>query len=205
MESTHPVWLEKLPDFAQAQGLALWQRYRFRLDMPRKRATKLGDYRFERATGRHRLTVNADQRPLAFLITFLHEIAHLLVHEHGPREQAPHGTAWKQVFRDLMAPYVEDGHFPEPLGQALERHLENPKASAGADARLAMALEAVEPSGKAGIPLAELGLGAVFTYRKVQYKKLEVRRTRALCERTKDGKKYLVPLIVPVEPQGTTA
>ena len=48
---------------------------KFRVAKPRK--TKLGDFRANR-DGLHQITVNGDLNPYSFLITTIHEFAHLV-------------------------------------------------------------------------------------------------------------------------------
>jgi len=49
------------------------------LKITRGRRTKLGDYRPPVRHSNHRISINHDLNPYAFLITFIHEFAHLLV------------------------------------------------------------------------------------------------------------------------------
>lgn len=59
----------------------LLYRYGFRLKITRSRKTKLGDYRFLSVQKKHVITVNHDLNPFQFLITYIHEVAHLVTFE----------------------------------------------------------------------------------------------------------------------------
>ena len=62
------------------------------------RSTKLGDFKADSRTGKMELTVNGNLNPFAFLVTLMHELAHLITHiEHGWNVK-PHGTEWKSAF-----------------------------------------------------------------------------------------------------------
>src|SRR5690606_9575799 len=90
--------------------------YKIRLKISRRRSTKLGDYRPPQNGHMHRISVNGDLNPYAFLVTLVHEFAHLVTwNRHGPRVRA-HGKEWKGVFRQMMQPFLDAGIFPGKLG-----------------------------------------------------------------------------------------
>ncbi len=88
--------------------------------------------------------------------------------------------------------------FPEGILRPLARHMKNPKASAAADIRLVNALRKYDET-PAGLTLAQLSLNEEFSFRNRDFRKLEVKRTRALCLDLKNQKRYLIPLLVEVE------
>ncbi|HZH96128.1 MAG TPA: hypothetical protein VEY06_09600, partial [Flavisolibacter sp.] len=55
--------------------------YRVHLTVARERKSILGDYRHRHGTRTHRISVNGNLNPYAFLVTLLHELAHLLTFE----------------------------------------------------------------------------------------------------------------------------
>src|SRR5690606_14146465 len=106
----------------------------------RKRKSKLGDYRAPYKGQGHRISVNGDLNPFAFLITTVHEFAHLFTwQEHGTTVK-PHGPAWKSNFRALMTPFFEANIFPEDIRLAIEAYLKNPAASSCGDIYLSRVL-----------------------------------------------------------------
>ena len=77
------------------------------------RKSKLGDYRTPFGGKGHRISVNGSLNKYAFLITFLHEIAHLLTFEEFKNRVNPHGKEWKRNFQKLVKPYLANRGFPE--------------------------------------------------------------------------------------------
>ena len=59
------------------------------LKITRSRRTKLGDYRPPINHPNHRISVNHNLNPYSFLITFIHELAHLMVFEQFGNKAAP--------------------------------------------------------------------------------------------------------------------
>lgn len=122
---------------------SIWERIendnvRFRISKPRK--SKLGDYRPPHSGNGHRISVNADLNPYAFLITVLHEFAHLETWKQYKNSRKPHGKEWKTDFKDLLLPYLNQEVFPETIELALQQYLINPSASSCVDASLMRAL-----------------------------------------------------------------
>lgn len=76
--------------------------------------------------------------------------------------------------------------------------MKNPKASAGADPILMNALRQFDSTEKKPT-LAQLPLESEFEFRKRRFRKLEVKRTRALCLDLKNQKRYLIPLVVEID------
>lgn len=73
------------------------------------RITRRGDYLFKKAVRRHRITINWDLSRHNFLITFLHEYAHLIAVEKYGSSIAPHGKEWKKEFRTLAGSFILSG------------------------------------------------------------------------------------------------
>lgn len=188
---------DRVPETALDYSVDLYRQAPFHFRISRKRNSKLGDYRFDPKTKSHTVTVNEDLNPFQFLITYVHEVAHRRVHESN-RRLKPHGPHWKKEFRQLMLPLLRPEVFPENILRALARHMKNPKASAGADPILMNALRQFDTTEKKPT-LAQLPLESEFEFRKRRFRKLEVKRTRALCLDLKNQKRYLIPLMVEVD------
>src|SRR5215204_6926988 len=76
--------------------------YQVHLTVARERKSILGDYRHRTHAKNHRISVNGNLNPYSFLITLLHELAHLLTFEkYGNRVQS-HGREWKVFFGQLL-------------------------------------------------------------------------------------------------------
>src|SRR5690348_17091604 len=91
----------------------LWRQYRFHFVLRNGRITKIGDFTY-RACHTPRITVNRDLNPYLFLVTYIHEVAHLQVHHQFRRAEA-HGEEWKNSFRDLLLPLMTLEIFPESI------------------------------------------------------------------------------------------
>src|SRR5690606_22369841 len=110
--------------------------YKVQLTITRERKTVLGDYRNSIAGKNHRISVNGNLNPFAFLITLLHELAHLFTYERfGHRVQA-HGAEWKSEFSKLLARFLLKKIFPADIQKTLLKTLQNPAASSCADTAL---------------------------------------------------------------------
>ena len=189
---------KKVPPAALDYCVGLWEQQPFHFKLRRKRVTKLGDYRYDPQDKSHTITVNHDLNQYQFLITYVHEVAHRVVHRPLSR-QKPHGPHWKSKFRDLMLPLLNTAVFPEDVLRALARHMRNPKASTAGDPVLVSLLAQYDPKGSSMPTLAEVGLGVEFIFRKRAFKKLEKKRTRALCLDLSNQKKYLIPELAEVK------
>ena len=117
--------------------IARWIDY-FKCDfkISRRRSTKFGDYRHPFRGEGHRISVNYDLNPFAFLITTVHEFAHLHTWNEYQRRVKPHGTEWKSNFRKMMRPFMELNIFPDEIRYAINAYLENPAASSCTDLNL---------------------------------------------------------------------
>ena len=129
-----------LPEHALDPVFELVKLYGVHLKIVNERVTRHGDYRRD-ASGYHQITVNANLNKYRFLITLIHEIAHLAAFEKYGRSIKPHGEEWKGTFRVLMVPFIRPEIFPNQLLPLLARHFRNPKASSDTDATLALALK----------------------------------------------------------------
>lgn len=160
--------------------------------------SKLGDYRYEPGRKRHTITVNHDLNPYAFLLTYIHEVAHMDVQLKYGRKVRPHGLEWKRSFQQLMLPVLNKEVFPEKLLAVLSRHMQKPKASSASDPVLTQALRDFDQRPKDQFLLADLPLQEVFQFRKRIFRKDSRKRSRALCTELASGRKYLIPEIAEV-------
>jgi SprT protein len=174
--------------------------HKVHLTVTRRRETILGDYRHAINEKTHRISVNGNLNKYAFLITLLHEMAHLFTHEtYGHRVQA-HGKEWKNEFSKILAQFLLKKVFPADIEKALLRTLQNPSASSCGDERLLRVLHGYDEK-KEGIHLVEqLPEGALFSIKGGRiFKKGEKMRKRYKCMEVKTGKLYLFSGMYEVE------
>lgn len=188
-----------VPDTAQAYCVDLWLQYPFSLKITRGRLSKLGDYRYDMRRKTHRISVNGTLNPYAFLITYIHEVAHLLAFQTHGFQIAPHGREWKLSFQHLMKPMLHPSVFPDSILHPLTLYMRNPKAASGSDQKLSLALQHYnQPDGY--VPLAEIAIAQAFRIRQRVMVKETIKRTRAVCRELESGKRYLVSQAARVEP-----
>lgn len=107
--------------------------YKVHLTITRSRKTVLGDYRHAHLEKTHRISVNGDLNKFAFLITLLHELAHLITFIRYGHKVAPHGIEWKQQFGQLLKQFLDSNLFPTDIRNQLISSINNPAASSCAD------------------------------------------------------------------------
>ncbi|NER10467.1 SprT-like family protein [Muriicola jejuensis] len=179
-----------LPESAVAPCFDLIRTHRVHLKVVNERMTRHGDYRLL-PDGSHQITVNATPNPYRFLITLVHEIAHLIAFETYGRRIKPHGSEWKHTFQSLMLPFLRPEIFPSMLLPLLAKHFRNPKASSSTDSELAIALSKFDPPSDQSI-LMELPLGTVFRLKNGRtFKKGHRRVKRYQCVEIGSGRLYL--------------
>ena len=89
--------------------------YKVHLTIARERKSILGDYRHRTHHHNHRISVNGNLNRFSFLITLLHEIAHLLTFEQYGNRVTAHGREWKNVFGGLLHQFVQHKVFPADI------------------------------------------------------------------------------------------
>lgn len=189
-----------LPPGTDQQVLLLLQQHRVYLTITRERKTLLGDYRHRTHDQQHRISVNGNLNPYAFLITLLHELAHLLTFEQfGNRVQA-HGKEWKRCYALLLESFLSLNLLPSSLCQALEEMLVNPAASSCAEDGLMRVLRQYDSPKQNHFFLEELPAGAQFRIKDGRvFKKEALLRKRFKCKELKTGSYYLFSPVHEVE------
>lgn len=191
---------------AAAPIIAKWIDYfQCEFKIAKGRSTKLGDYRHPYRGAGHKISVNNNLNAYAFLVTTVHEFAHLLTWNDHKGKVKPHGTEWKYNFKRMMAPFLEEDIFPEELRMAIASYLNNPSAASCTDLKLSRALKKYDQLVDVS-RLEELPIHTVFTIKDGrQFKKGEKLRKRYRCVCLSNGNVYLFnPLAeVTLEATGT--
>ena len=183
--------LEKyIPTHAVEPVFGLIKANDIHLKIVNERKTRHGDYR-NMPGGGHQITVNANLNKYRFLITLVHEIAHLIAFENFGRHIKPHGEEWKRTFQKLMLPFIRPEIFPAQLLPLIARHFRNPKASSDTDAHLSVALKQFDEENDKNY-IFEIPHGCIFRiYNGKVFKKGERRIKRYECVEVKTGRVYL--------------
>ena len=177
-----------IPNDAIEQVEGILKDHPIEIKIVNNRITKHGDFK-KFKNGNLQITINNSLNKYQFLLTLIHEIAHLVTFKLYKRVK-PHGIEWKMNFQHLMLPFLQPTIYPEELLPYLANYLKNPKASTGSDVNLTLALKQYdEMSGKSFI--FELPLGSIFTFNNKSFKKGIKRRTRFECVELSSNKNYL--------------
>ncbi|MFS4417701.1 SprT-like domain-containing protein [Maribacter sp. 2307ULW6-5] len=194
------VLAKYLPERAVHPCMGLIRECNVHLKIVNGRVTRHGDYR-RLANGQHQITVNATLNKYRFLITLVHEIAHLIAFEKFGRNIKPHGREWKHTFQHLMLPFIGPDYFPPALLPLLAKHFRNPKASSSTDAALSVALKSYDEQESHKSYVFELPKGSIFRiYNGKRFKKGNKRIKRYECTELGSGKMYLFQPNAEVEP-----
>ena len=180
-----------LPEHAVHPCFELIKANHVHLKIVNERVTRHGDYR-KAENGYHQITVNANLNKYRFIITLIHEIAHLVAFEKYGRDIKPHGEEWKFTFRQLMLPYIRPEIFPHQLLPLLARHFKNPKASSDTDATLSLALKQYDEKESDKNYIFEIPYGSHFRIHNGRvFKKIALRVKRYECIELQTGRMFL--------------
>jgi len=203
MKQEHKIILSKhLPAEAIDMVADSIVRYKIAFRIARPRATKLGDYRAGTREIPHRISINQNLNPYSFLITFVHELSHLIVFEHFGRKVMPHGREWKQTYNALMQPYFEKNIFPDDLKPVLIRSVQHAKATDGSDLELTRMLKSynTQQSDPDEVELTQIADGSYFKIADGRvFQKMHVQRKRYKCTCLASKRLYLFSPIAGVK------
>lgn len=174
--------------------------YKVQLTITRERQSVLGDYRNAHQDKNHRISVNGNLNPYAFLITLLHELAHLFTHELFGHKVQAHGPEWKNEFSKVLAQFLAKKIFPLDIQQTLFKTLQNPAASSCADTALLRVLHKYDKKKDGVILMEALPAGARFSIKGGRiFTKEEKVRKRFKCKEVATGKIYLFSPVYEVQ------
>lgn len=181
-----------LPEGSFEQVLQYIHQYKVHLTVTRARKTVLGDYRHATHGKNHRISINGNLNKYEFLITLLHELAHLLTFEQFSNRVDPHGKEWKRIYSSLLVNFVQLKLFPPDIEAALRASILNPAATANGETDLLLVLRRYNPNPKNGyVALESLAPGTLFQTEGGRiFQKGEKRRKRYMCVEVKTGNFY---------------
>jgi len=166
--------------------------YKVHLTITRERQSILGNYRNKVFDKNHRISVNGNLNKYSFLITLLHELAHLLAHEkYGHRIQA-HGKQWKEEYGKILSEFIPKKNFPPEIEKLLVQSLKNPAATTCTEPHLIRALKKYDVKKEGYFFVEELPAGSLFKVNSgAIFKKGERIRKRFKCMEISTKKIYL--------------
>ena len=188
-----------LPPAAFQDVLNYLHTHKIHLTVTRQRKSILGDYRHRTHVYNHRISINGDLNPFAFLITLLHEIAHLLTFEQFGHKVLAHGLEWKKIYAGLLKKFLDNKIFPADVEREIMLSLKSPAASSCAEDGLIRVLRNYDkPNGTKLVE--ELPLHSYFkTDNGKIFQKGEKQRKRFKCTEVKTGMIFLFSPVYEVE------
>lgn len=181
-----------LPDNTYTPVLAYLNQYKVHLTVTRERKSILGDYRHRTRQDTHRISVNGTLNKYAFLVTLLHELAHLLTFEQFSNRVMAHGKEWKAIYGQLLHQFLEHKVFPDDIASELQQTLRNPAASSCAEEGLLRVLRRYDQRPAEVKLVEELADGTLFRTTDGRiFRKGPRLRKRFKCEEVGTGKQYL--------------
>ncbi|MEZ5034502.1 MAG: SprT-like domain-containing protein [Chitinophagaceae bacterium] len=172
--------------------LAYLKQYKVHLTIARERASVLGDYRHRTIQKNHRISVNGNLNVYAFLLTFLHELAHLICYESHGNKVSSHGKEWKKIYGDILSHFVQQQTFPDDIEREVLQSLRNPAASSCAEENLMRVLRRYDKRNGNHCLVEEIAANALFKTKDGRiFKKGQQLRKRFQCVEIQTGKMYL--------------
>ena len=181
-----------LPDGAFEPVVALINQYKVHLTVTKARKSVLGDYRHAFQGANHKISVNGNLNKYEFLITLLHELAHLLCYEQYRNRVDAHGKEWKNIYGHLLAQFIQQGLFPNDIKKVLSKTLLNPAATANGETKLLLVLRKYNEIKKVGVALvANIAEGILFESLNGKiFRRGKKRRIRIECVEVATGQVY---------------
>lgn len=161
----------------------------------------MGDYRAPVNGGIHRISVNGDLQPYAFLVTLAHELAHLIIWERHRRKVLPHGDEWKEQFRQMLRELLQVEAFGDDISEVV-RHFAFDRISYRMfNMHFERLVHHITPDTAGEMILADLPPEARFVIHNGRgFIKKERVRTRFRCQDLRNGRIYLISPLAKVRP-----
>ena len=176
------------------------QFYKVHLTVAAERKSILGDYRHRTHFTNHRISVNGNLNKFSFLITLLHELAHLLTFEQFGNKVLSHGREWKKIYGKLLEQFVQNKIFPADIEKELLNSLKNPAATSCAEDGLIRVLRKYDDLKSHNRLIEEIPANGIFRCDNGRiFKKGEKVRKRFQCTEIKTGRMYLFSPVYEVE------
>lgn len=189
-----------LPAGTYPAVLQYLRQYKVHLTVARERRSILGDYRHRTTGEHHRISVNGNLNKFSFLITLIHELAHLLTFEEYGNRVMSHGKEWKAIYAQLLAQFLQQQVFPADIHSELLVSLRNPAATTCAEDGLLRVLRKYDERNTKYKLVEELPEGSLFrTTDGRVFRKGKKLRKRFKGVEVSSGKQYLFSPVYEVE------
>jgi len=190
-----------IPSAAAPLILEYLNHYQVHLTITRERKSVLGDYRHATRDQNHRISVNGNLNHWSFLITLIHELAHLVTFmEYSNRVQS-HGKEWKTIYRKMLEEFIRLSIFPADILDALKKNLHDLPASSCADEGLMRVLRRYDENPGELLLVEQIPEGSCFSLEDNRvFRKGKKLRKRYQCVELATGKLYLFSPIYEVRP-----
>lgn len=189
-----------IPEKSAQLVLDYLKQHKVHLTVTRERKSVLGDYRHATTYNAHRISVNGTLNKYSFLITLIHELAHLLTFMQFENRVDPHGKEWKRIYGLLLKDFLTSEVFPIDLLHALNQSLHDLPASSCSDEKLMRVLKKYDLKLNGLVMVEQIGEGRIFDAGKGKmFKKGKKLRTRYQCIEVATGKLYLFSPIYEVK------
>lgn len=194
-KTEHPLQAlnQWLPEGSFEKTAFYLEQYKVHLTITRKRKSVLGDFRNATRFSNHRISVNGNLNKYEFLITLIHELAHLLTYEQYGHRISPHGIEWKKMYGSLLSSYLQHDIFPGDIKTELLQSLQKPGASSCSETDLIRILRKYDEKPDDGwLHIENLEEGTLFeTQDGKKYIKGHKLRKRFMCTHVASGANYL--------------
>lgn len=194
-----------IPEASAQRMLDYLNQYQVHLTITRERRSILGDYRHATHYTNHRISINGNLNKYSFLITLIHEMAHLVTFVKYGNRVAAHGREWKDMYAALLHDFLSTAIFPPDVLQALKKAMPDLPASSCSDEDLMRILKRYDQAN--GLKLVEqIPEGGLFaTEGDKLFRKGRKLRKRYHCVEVKTGRQYMFSPIYEVKPVDLSA
>lgn len=181
-----------IPESSAEQVLDYLKQFKVHLTVTRERRSVLGDFRHATGYKAHRISVNGTLNKYSFLITLIHELAHLVTWLQFRHRTDPHGKEWKKIYGMLLKDFMTEEIFPADIFQALNESMHDLPASSCSDEKLMRVLKKYDVVTNGLVLVEQIGEGKIFDAGRGKiFKKGKKLRKRYQCIEIATGKLYL--------------
>lgn len=181
-----------IPEASASLVLEYLHQYKVHLTITKERKSILGDYRHATSYATHRISINGNLNKFSFLITLIHELAHLVTFIRYSNRVQSHGKEWKYLYAELLKSFIALNIFPADILQALQQSMHNLPASSCADEDLMRILKKYDKKQNGLVMVEQIQDGKFFEIEKGKlFKKGKKLRKRYQCTEVHTGRVYL--------------